>query len=291
MDEFLIKFLLLDSAAIVAISFGLVVIGGVIGAFLFNVSWTMRRVAYLWWIAITNLALMLAQLLWALIPVAADAGLLSGLILLCLSSFIIFGMALYYGSAARSNHMDGDTSSAWMGFVPFANIYLMVKRGGDQAGTKRSAFYRYLADPVLVITALIVFALSQAIGNVLEDTPAYSAADSAALNRVISDAQTVEESLATEVKLSRPALPMRVDEITVLSGIEASGRTLLLIYDVEKEVPGFFPGFKNIIAEEQCGQEMFGPDLARGATIVSTFRSPSKRVIAEYEITQADCKA
>jgi hypothetical protein len=118
-----------------------------------------RRFAYLWFLISVNLAMMIFLLVLRLIPIAGAISLL-GLIMILL--------AVYYGSAARLNHIDGTTSHAWMGFIPFVNLWFMFKRGGDtfiSEATKRSRLTRFVLDPILVITGIFVFLSINFIAN------------------------------------------------------------------------------------------------------------------------------
>jgi hypothetical protein len=100
---------------------------------------------------------------------------------------------------------------------------------------------------------------------------------------------TVEESFAREAQVSGASLPIRVDEITTLTGIEAEGRTLRLIFDVSEDIPALAPGFEATLADYQCQTTMFGSELSRGGMVVMIYRGPGGRMIDTFTITDADC--
>ena len=292
MDQFFISLLLQDEATLIGINFALIVVGGIAAAFFLDVKITYRRVAYLWFIALSGLTLTISQFLWALTPAAADAGLLSILVIVAMGSFALFGAAIYYASAARSRHIHGETSSAWLGFVPLANLWLVFKGGAASTydpDKARGQLSRFLLDPLLVIGALIVLVLSQGFDKAFEDTAYYNPNDSEVLINLIANAQTIEERFAIEARLSGAELPVRVDEVTIFSKIEAQGETLRITYDVEQDISSFRPDFKTTLAQIQCAPEMFGPDISRGGTVEMIYRAPGGRIIETYEITQSDC--
>ncbi|WP_404422621.1 hypothetical protein [Thalassospira australica] len=292
MDQLFISLLLQDEATLIGINVVLIIAGGIAAAFFLDVKITYRRVEYLWFIALSGLALTISQFLWALTPAAADAGLLSILIIVGMGSFALFGAAIYYASAARSRHICGQTSNAWLGFVPLANLWLIFKGGATSAydpDKVRSKLSRLFPDPILVIGAIVVLALSQGIDKAVEYKGYYDPNDSEVLVSLIANAQTVEERFATEAKLSGAELPVRIDELTILSKIEAQGETLRITYDVEQDIFSFRPDFKLTLATMQCAPEMFGPDIARGGTIEMIYRAPGGRIIETYKITQSDC--
>lgn len=293
MDQFFVSFLLLEGFAITGFALFLVVVGGVVASQIFKVKVAMRRVAYLWFVALAGLALSLSQFVWVLTPAAADAGLLSALVVGGLGSFALFGAGIYYGSAARSIHIQGNTRHAWLGFVPFANLWLMFAAAEDKLANppSQSRFSRSVSDPILVVGALLVLGVSQLIDRALEEAPLYSSSDSQALSELVAKSQTLEESFATEARLSSEALPVEIDSITTLVSVTSEGRTLRIIYDVSDEIPALNEEFKASLASMQCAPEMFGFDIMRGGTVEMIYRGPGGRVIDTIVITAAECGA
>ena len=292
MDQYAISLLLLGEGALLAITLSLLVAGGLIAARIFNVQVVFRRVVYLWCLTGLLLGISLSQLIWLLAPAAAEHELLWLVATAGLGCSALFGAGLYYSSAGRSNDIKGDTSSAWLGFVPLANLYL-VFAGSDRVdigdSPTRGALARYVLDPILVIGALAVVATSQAIDRTVQGALLEDGADDASIGVVGSEATSVEERFAREARLSGASLPIRIDEMTVLSSIEAKGQTLRLIYDVETEISGFRSDFEEILAEQQCRPEMFGSNISRGGTVEMVYQAPGGEVIEVYAITQADC--
>lgn len=291
MENFLLS-LILDEGSVILTALILIVAGGFIGSRIFTVEIALRRVTYLWFLAGCNILLTISQLGWLMSGAAADQGLISAFILLQLSFFIIFGAAVYYGSAARSNDIKGTTDSAWLAFVPLANLWLLFKRGehtASQSPSVRSAFARYVGDPLLVLAALCVMAISQVIERAMEESSAFEVTESAALREAVSAAQTLEEAFRAEAEASSRQLPMRIDEVTVFRKIAADGKTLKLYFDVERDIPGFRADFKSSLAAEQCAPEMFLHDLSRGGTIMYIYTGPSGNTIDTFLISKADC--
>lgn len=293
MDQFFVEYLLLNPFLMIGTNLLLTLIGGVVGAYFFTVRVRFRRVSYLWFLAGSNLALMIFQRGGgAFIPSAATAGLLSVLIIGLLSSFLFFGAALYYGSAARSNDIIGNTGKAWLGFVPLANLWLVFKRGHiihNLDIKQRSAFTRFFADPLLVISALVVLTSIQVLGKVRQDSPIYQVSDSEALVALVANAQTLEESFAAEAAASSRELPIRIDEFTVFSAIEANGKTLRITFDVEQDFTSLSPAFKHALATQNCAPDMFAHDIRRGGRIILAYRGPDGQIIEEFEISRLNC--
>lgn len=291
MDQFFAKLFLLEDSAIIAIFFAIAITGGVVGAFLFEVRVAFRRVTYFWWFACLNLFFIMAQLIWLAAPAAAEAGFLSALVIAGLATFFLFGLALYYGSAARSNHIDATTSNAWLGFVPFANLWLMLKAGDPalRVGPERSTFARYVVDPVLVVLAILVLATANVAADAKTKMLESRTADATALQNLVSQGQTVSELFALEAAASSKDLPVRIDELTILSRVEARGDTLWMRFEVERENATFKPEFKSMLADQQCAPDMFASAVARGGKLALAYYGPDGSLIDEFVIAREDC--
>ena len=292
MDKFFASFLLLDQSAMTGIAYLLIILGGVLASYLLRVQIRFRRISYLWFLALSGLCVSISQLLWILTPRAAESGLFSALAFSLLLVFPAFGAALYYASAARSMDIEGRTGKAWLGFVPLANLWLLGRRGSQEVDLgmpPRSSAARFVLDPLKVIAALAVLVMTQAFDKALENDPIYQPSESPALIALLASTQTVEESFAREAKLSSAALPLKVDEITTLTEIEAIGDRLEITYAVSEEISGFLPSFRSTLAATQCADAAFGSDIAKGGTVRLIYRGPSGAVIDMFDISQADC--
>lgn len=291
MDQFFAQFFLLDEPVMMALFFALGIAGGVAGPFLFEVRLAFRRVVYFWWFACLNLALVISQLIWLAAPAAAEMGHLSVVVMAGLATFFLFGLGLYYGSAARSNHIDATTSNAWLGFVPFANLWLMFKAGDPalKLGPERSTFARYVLDPVLVVLAILVLATANVAADASDKLLESRTADATALQNLVSQGQTVSELFALEAAASSKDLPVRIDELTILSRVEARGDTLWMRFEVERENASFKPEFKSMLADQQCAPDMFASAVARGGKLALAYYGPDGSLIDEFVIAREDC--
>jgi hypothetical protein len=295
MEKLFVKMLLLDGAQFIGIFFLLIVFGGIVAASLFTVTSEFRRIKYLWFVAVSSLAIMICQLGWLLLPAAAEANLFSLLVLALLSVCVIFGAALYYGSAARSNDINGTRSAAWMGFVPIVNLYLMFAASGTHSenhSVHRTTAERFLIDPLLVVGGVLVLGFGNSIEKLVELAPApvYQEGEAQALASLFATHQTLGERFAAEAAASSQQLPLRIDEITVFQSIHADGSSLRMFYDVEQQIESFVAGFKQGIASDICRKEMFANEFRLGGKIIYTYRGPDGKIIDELEFTQDDCE-
>lgn len=292
MDLFLASFFLLDEFWMVIIGIFLVIAGWIVGLVFLDVQTKFRRITYLWFLAIANFIFMACQFGWLFIPSAATAGLFSALVISLFSSFFLFGGVVYYGSAARSNHKIGSTKEAWFGMFPILNLLLILGRGKivpDLEVEKRPWLSRFVVDPLLVLGAIGIFVVGQGLEEVLDESAIVRDDDGVALQVLLDRSQTLEESFARQAVGTVEMLPVDIDEITVLSAIEAQGNTLHLTFDVKVDLRDMGVDFVQDIVDAQCAPEMFGYDISRGGRIEFIFRGRDKHVLTTGEITQVDC--
>lgn len=60
-------------------------------------------------------------------------------------------------------------------------------------------------------------------------------------------------------------------------------------FDVERDITHFKPDFKAIIADQQCGPQMFANAIARGGKVALAYYRPDGSLIEEFVIAQEDC--
>lgn len=288
MDRVFVSLILLDEIAAFGIATLMICVGGVIGAVLLDVTASFRRVTYLWFVALNGLALTIWQFLWFLAPKAAEAGLFSALAITVLGGFVLFGVALYYSSAARSRHIRGDSKRAWLGFVPFVNFWLVLKAGPTPV--QRTRLTRFVIDPLLVTGAILLLVFSSALGKSLEFM-SFDTWETLAFKRLLLETQSVEDGFALVAEVSGAELPLRIDEATTMVAVEAEAETLRIIYEVEGGPPNLPADFEAEIAQIHCAADILGPDIARGGTVVSIYRGRDGEVFEAFEITQSDCAA
>ena len=291
MDSFFSQFLLLSEGTITLTAYGLLILGGFICSRLVTVAYEARRVVYLWQTTGIVAVLTLSGFTWILAGAAAEAGMLSVLIIANLSIYLAAGAGFYVASAARSNDISGSTNKAWLGFVPLAVLYLLLAPTQIPAHQriKRTWASRFIADPILVIGALIVMGLTQSVSKALEDPAFYQSAQNSALQETLTASMTIEERFAYEAKSIQDQLPKKIDEVTTLTAFESEGKTLRLSYDVNQPIAGFAPAFKASIASQHCSPDIFLSELKEGASIVSEYWGPDANLIDAITVTGDDC--
>ena len=289
MEQLALEYMLADEGTMYITNFALVVLGGFIARYLKTIEIPLRRVSYLFLIAGLYIGFAVSQLGWFLAPAAAEIGLLSVLFIVMLGIVVVFGMGYYWLSAGRSVDIDGSTGAAWLGFVPLANLWLMFKKG--ETSEPRHWAASFVLDPFLVILALLMIGFT----NVVMDQMAnYQPSDSRGNEAIVELAQktlSVEEIFEAEARFSQASLPMKVDNITTMTGMVAEGKALRFIYDVEGGVTSFSPGFKAVVAKTPCEPESFLSVLKRGGKMIFEYNNvETGKEIDTITITIEDCR-
>ena len=290
MDRVLVRLMLMSELQIIAIVLAVFFAGALFAAITSDVTRSLRRVLYILLVVLLGLTVSTANLGWVVLPYVADAGYLSILGFGMLAVYALSGAGHYLLAAARSNHICGSRRKAWMAFIPIANLVLAFSRGehhwDEESGRPRLHF---LADAGLVAMALVLFVGTKVLDGYVEDWEYAPDVRSATLSRLISEAQTLEESFSWEAENSNASLPLRLDEITVLSRLEADGATLRIILIVDGEQPMLLGGVREALVQEACAPDMFSYDIGRGGRVVYRYQRLNGEVLAEFSITRTDC--
>ncbi|HEX9932935.1 MAG TPA: hypothetical protein VGB08_08855 [Allosphingosinicella sp.] len=125
-----------------------------------------------------------------------------------------------------------------------------------------------------------------------DDLIAANVLTSSELVVVASDAAPAEEPLESELRqaaaVANARLPMRLDPVTRLEAVEASGRVLTYRHRVEArrvDVSAARAGMRRTVPQQACGDEAVADAVARGATIVYAFRDERGRALFDVPVT------
>ena len=287
MDLWIIEYLSLPLTSQIAVALVLTVLRGGVAGMLLRVDTELRRAPYLMVLAGISLGVALLQLGWAYVPDAAQSGMLSVLFLAMMGVNLLAGMFVYWASAARSNDMIGETSKAWMGFVPLVNLVLLFTPG--ESGVGRSRVARWVLDPLIVVLALAVFAVSRGAEESILNSVEQASIANPGWVQYVTESMTVEDSFAFEERTMRSNLPIRLNAVTLLTRVEAEGAILRMEFEVEGE-DSFLPDdLAELVAQEQCRSDMFGRELRQGGEIEYRYSRSDGRFMDRFTITGADC--
>lgn len=290
MDQYFVRYLLLDETIMIAIAIALLVIGGIAASFIFKVRMRLRRATYSVLNAMAVLALAGAQFGWLLASAAATYGVLWVLTLGLVALPLLHGAVVYYFAAARSNDISGNTRQAWLAFVPILNLGLVFKRGNAPDGPAKPRHWvsRFVADPVLILAALTALSLSRASEKLL--TTAFEGySRSQTLVELLNKAQTVEEYFAAIADAMQSLLPQESYDNFTLTSVKAEGNTLHYSYLVDGPVPTIIDDAKQGMAADFCSNPDFKTSLAQGGHLLFTYGGADGEIFGEIDVSQSDC--
>ncbi|PRX11301.1 UNVERIFIED_ORG: hypothetical protein BCL66_102265 [Martelella mediterranea] len=288
MEAFFLQFLLAGEEVITLTGIVLFFGGAILGLLFLKPTFRLRRVSYIWLLVIANLIITISSSLALLSAQAIAAGMLSVLILFIGFCFFGAGMLIAFGSLARANDAYGKRSKGWMGIVPIVCLALWLSPPHEGVGSvpaPRSKFSRYILDPVLVIVALAAMGMMNLFIDQLEDIPASAPELDASTSERVLRAMSVEQIFRDTAREMQPQLPMRVDQITILTAVSADGNSLFFDYSVEQQID--LPNdFENGLRENICSPDVFGTAIERGGRFISTYVGPDGNQIAAFVISQ-----
>lgn len=288
MEAFFLQFLLAGEEVVTLAGIALLFGGAILGLLLLKPTFRLRRVSYIWLLVIANLIITVSTSFALLTAQAIAAGILSVLILFIGSCYFGAGVLIAFGSLARSNDAYGKRSRGWMGIVPLVCLALWLSPPHREAGplpVQRSGFARYILDPVLVIVALVAMGMMNLFLDQLEEASISMPAMDASTAERVMRTMPVEEIFQETAREMQSQLPMRVDEITVLTAVSSDGNSLFFDYSVEQQID--LPnGFESGLRENICSPDVFGTAIERGGRFISTYVGPDGNQIAAFVISQ-----
>lgn len=262
-----------------------IVTGAVLASRLLTVDVKFRRVTYFWSMQLLIFAFAVLQIATVFVTQAVRYELFVPFCLLIASTYLLLGAGIYFGSAARSNHMSGEARFAWIAFVPIANLWLVFKSGK----TNPNWYWHEhgIRDAFIVAAALIPGVLASELLSELGERPW----SQAALNAFEENAQDVEEKafiMALGIKQNaRSPCP------TGMKAIEVHAKDQALLVQCVDQTSGFSRRTALIDASKQtqniCASGRFRAFLDEGGQISLSYSLRENTKPQSLSIVNADC--
>ena len=261
-----------------------VLLGGFVASRVLTVRASFRRVTFFWVCAVAFLVFSVLHIGSAFLGQAASAGLFIPLCLFLGLTFPLQGAFAYYVSAARSNHIQGDTSLAWLGFVPIANLWLLFKPGRQDE--TRIFLEHGVRDGFILAAAVVPIWL----GNVIMDDLNNAYAQESTLSAFEKAAPTAEDAAYYKAldynRLGKPDLYRGLR----LRNAEADKATLHLHYEVPSHMAAnFAPESMREQALQRCSSQRNQKFLNDGGRFVIRFETPKGASLGELSLTAQTC--
>lgn len=246
-----------------------------------------RRVAYVWYMALLSLAGFGCLVFVQFAPAAAAGGWVGLMALVLPLGFGAVGAGYVHAAAGRSMDIEDTTDLTWLVFIPFVALWLAVKRGMDRPTEPvRSDLGGDIAKLALVVLPLW---LVTAVSDDLRSRQGVAAGVGKVLiERATSSADAAELASATMAG----SYFWSKFEGYPLGDIARDGNEIQLVYSVP---PHLADRFDEAAVAQQfgrlCSGEGFQTLHRKGIVTTLTFSVPNGRTVAAYSATGTDCVA
>jgi len=291
-NDFALGFMVMGSGRIALASFGLLIAGGALSAFLFVSTARTERPRYV----LGNAALLLAATLSVamLIPAPGviEKGLAGPLWLVWALAQIACGFALWRLAETRSRDAYGHAGAAPLAFVPLVNLWLIFAPRRLESGEADRPGAQ-MGDMAALVVGIGLLCLSLVVtGIVAERTEAAlrggGAPSEEAWVRFLLDAHGLERTIEV---LAAGSLPPAESGASNLTRREAVGTELRGTYVIDGEGYTFSDGFRQVFITTECSA---GTDLLllkAGATIRHDYFDRTGAKLGQQAITIKDCQS
>jgi hypothetical protein len=279
----------------VAYNYIFVLIGAVIGGFWAKVDYKMKRSTYFLNTSFAVCLVSLAQIVWLLFVKAVATGLLPLLVAVDVILWIAFGYAIMLLGKARAIDAFGTTKSAFLAFIPIANLWLLFSPTKEQTVETGSGLH---VGGTAILFGFVLLALGRGGAIGLED--ALQNGDFA--NVSVQDTEAIREkyflhalkrdgldaALRYLASLDQAQAGARLDEITVLEEISVKDAAVVYQYLItDNEIVSFDRQWLANIQRNMCSEFEFA--IGRGAAIKLLYYSKQRGTLAEVIVSETAC--
>lgn len=247
---------------------------------------SLRRVPHFLYLAFVTGLISAAPLAWTLTSVAVNAGMLWALVGFVFSMIALAGFATGVLAHARSVNAYGDGSGAWMGIVPFANLFLMLKRPLDW---RSSGWKDRSLNAIGTIAGFVMLILGTGVGKVAEEMTNQMADDAANQSAMLAGMAKAQGVEATLQMIASQVPRQQIDETTTLVRVEADGRILRYVYEVAGQLDALPLNLRVNLAQENCTNEVIRPIISAGASLQHRYIRTDQSEIGVVEVTPQIC--
>jgi hypothetical protein len=234
-----------------------------------------------------------SQLIWLDFISAIKGGYVWVLMLVDFVAGFVFGYALGVIAMARSRDAFGHARLAVLAIIPIANLWLMAAPSKSPESNHSVPTFGMLSGAKGVLVGFFAFAAYVALmGFIREETSRAMAAaesDPAIVQAGMASALRAEGLESTLMQIADESPSLRIDEITMLRGVEAAGTTLRYLYEVSIDADALPNGMRAELIEQNCTNQGLRPLVEAGAAIEHVFLRLDGSEIGTVAITRNIC--
>jgi len=291
LEELGIQFLNATEAQLSLIGYIAVIVGGVIAWVTEKADIELPRAPYFAFTAILMVCVSALQFVWLLTMPAIAAGYVWVLIASVLGGTVAFGYFLGKIGMARSRDINGKNGLMALAFIPLANLYMLFAPSKAPSNFEPIRILRggvgvSFGFLMLFLVPALNAAFEAASNSMVESSKDEPAAQQASVEFLLKS-KGLEATLA--LMAAEGELPVTVDDITTLTGLEAKGTEIFRTFTVTKDVE-FTTQFRHAITNGICDLDVFGPLLKSGGVFNEVYVRPDGSTIGAVAISRRDCR-
>jgi uncharacterized protein YneF (UPF0154 family) len=277
-----------------AISYGMMIAGGLGAAFFHKGTAELQRAPYFAYIGFLALIAAGSQFVWFGVIPAMTGGFLWVLMLVDVIATLGIGYAAGVIAMARSRDAYGHARLAFLAFIPIANLWLLGIPSKKGVSANRSPTIPLLTGALGVLTGLVLLFVGVAMGTFvqLETKRIVSEAENdPAMQQVGIDMMLRGLGLEETIRQIAAGVPSRrMDETTTLLRVLGDGRTLRFVYEVSTNLNALPTSLRAGLVRQNCNYEGIRPVIEAGATIEHFYQRPDGTRIGVVTVTRDTCR-
>lgn len=290
LEDIALKYVSQTEEEMHAISFGLSILGGVIAGVTTRSTNELRRAPYFALIGLIFLASAITQVVWLGTLSAMNGGYLWALKAVDLVKSLAFGYFLCVFSMARSRNAFGTGSGAALGFIPIANLVLLLKDSKKQSSVNQIATAPILTGGLGVLSGFAMVIAAVVLTGMITKRISEDSSMELQLQAASTDLLIRNNGLgATLAQLAAEVtVPQKIDEVTTLRKIEADATSIRYLYIVDG-LDRLLDGFERNLIQSMCANDAMRPILVAGGVVEQAYYKADGRELGTVRITSRSC--
>ena len=297
LEDLAVKFVVESDESFGLIGYGLIVAGAIIAAVTARSEAEIARAPYFAYSAVIAFAVSAVQIVWLLTAPAVTGGYLSLIVAVWFSAHVVAGYFFCDIAMARSRDAYGHARMGFLAFIPIANFWLLFTSSRNKMSANRAPTIPLLSGGLGVLTGFVALAATGGVNAYLgaQARLMEQAADVNPISQQASIEQLIrmeglEETLRVVAAEAEAETPISIDDVTVLSRVEARGITLRRTFSVDLTGMEFTEEFRSMVRDTVCDWPPFQALFQAGGAVQEIYVESTGREVGELTITQAECR-
>lgn len=286
LEDLALQYSQLPEDQIRLISYGLVILGGILGGLTYRSVAEIGRAHYFALsgliflctslVTFAGMAFIVQALVGGFFWIVAGAEMLASL---------VGGFFLARIAADRSRDAYGHGRMAALAFIPLANFWLLLTPSKNEVSANRSPTIPLLTGGFGVLSGFVLLIVGVGLSSYaqIEGTRRVEEAAAAGVFNVAMLDRTLA-TMAAEVQT-----PQKVDETTTLLRMESDGRELRYVYEVDPPADFLPPSMRMGLLNQNCTYDGLKGVIDAGAVIKHVYLRKNGTEIGNVEVTRQAC--